>query len=69
MGGMGGGGGPMGGNQAHGGPAFFGQEFINEFQGNAATQLGMQLGTKAFAQVQENVNQNVWSLLAHPSLV
>ncbi|KAJ3040501.1 hypothetical protein HDV00_010810 [Rhizophlyctis rosea] len=59
MGGMGGGGGAMGGNQPHGVPTFFGQEFINEFQGNAATQLGMQLGTKAFAQVQENVNQNL----------
>ncbi|KAJ3268163.1 hypothetical protein HK104_005455 [Borealophlyctis nickersoniae] len=72
VGGMGSMGGVGGGGQQHyqqqptGGQAFFGQEFINDFQGSAATQLGVQLGTKAFAQVQENVNQNLnrWINLA-----
>ncbi|RKO84187.1 hypothetical protein BDK51DRAFT_17655 [Blyttiomyces helicus] len=37
----------------------FGMDFINEFQGSAAGQLGMQFGSRAFQHAQENINQNL----------
>lgn len=34
--------------------------FMNDFQNNATAQIGMQLASQSFAQVQDKVNQNVY---------
>ncbi|OAJ36084.1 hypothetical protein BDEG_20296 [Batrachochytrium dendrobatidis JEL423] len=39
--------------------SYLGSNFVNDFQGSAAGQIGMQLGTQAFAQVQQNINRYV----------
>ncbi|KAJ3410269.1 hypothetical protein HDV05_003975 [Chytridiales sp. JEL 0842] len=38
---------------------FFGAQFLNDFQGAAATQLGVQFGNQALQQGQKMVNQNI----------
>ncbi|KAJ3327619.1 hypothetical protein HDU76_011436 [Blyttiomyces sp. JEL0837] len=41
------------------GAPFLGSQFINEIQGSAAGQIGMQLGSQALQQGQQIVNQNI----------
>ncbi|KAJ3060998.1 Protein yif1b, partial [Quaeritorhiza haematococci] len=61
---------PQQGGQAQQMPNMFGaaNDFMQEFQSNAATQIGMQIGSKAFTQGQQIVQQNINRYINIPQL-